>query len=166
MNKYGDKRLITVSAIAVLCISVCILAVALLSNKSYGYIKLCAVDAYTLAPIEGVTIVIPEYDLSITTNDAGIADATRLELRVDKEHELLLSQFWGEITVLAYKDGYLPYALFYVHVFKQHMRSGPTLYMFPEGENSGVTCISVIESPEKEWTQQLLERYAPYNDKS
>ncbi len=134
-------------------------AMFLLTRHSprYGHMCVSVVDVYTLAPLENATIVFPAHGVTAQTDSAGLAHIYNLPIEVDREHEKLLSQNFGQTTILCYHEGYHPYALFYAQVTPERVRNGPTLYMFPETESYGC----VIEAPPAEWVNDLMERYRP-----
>ncbi len=147
----------------ILLLTVCVAAAAAAvflyyAHKEYGHIRVCAMDAYTLNPLEGVTVLLPDSGLSAVTGPNGEALITGIPIEKHRQQNKLLKQVAGECTLLAYADGYLPYALLYMQVNPGTVRSGPTLYMFPVGESS-VDIISVVETPEYSWIRELLAKY-------
>lgn len=123
----------------------------------YGHMCVSVVDVYSLKPLAGATVVFPAHSIVAQTDQAGIALVYNIPVEADLEHEKLLAQNFGQTTILCYCEGYHPYALFYALVTPEHMRNGPTLYMFPETESYGC----VIEAPPAAWVDALMERYRP-----
>ena len=68
---------------------------------------------------------------------------------------------WREVTVLAYCDGYYPYALFHVALYPDRARSGPRVYLFPDDGSMDGTPFVLIEAPEADWARALIEQYRP-----
>lgn len=53
---------------------------------------------------------------------------------------------YGETTLLAYCEGYLPHALFRVQLYPSQLRRGVTVYLFPIGSEDDVHNIVMIEA--------------------
>ena len=56
-------------------------------------------------------------------------------------------------------SGYRPTVILNTRVDKDKMRSGPTLYMFPE-ELDDIPVAAIVESPEQEWIIELVDKYS------
>ncbi len=144
----------------------CILSGALLllvacSMRETGHMKLLVVDAYTEAPVKGAVIILPEADLSAVSDENGAAYVYGIPVQPKGMLCETVPCSYGEATILAYAEGYLPFALFHAHIYKNRVRNGPTLYLFPNGTEEGIKATSMIESPEEEWVERLLAKYAP-----
>ncbi|MGI6168609.1 MAG: hypothetical protein ACOYI4_02690 [Christensenellales bacterium] len=126
-----------------------------------GSLQIQAVDGASDVPLAGVTIVIPETSQTYTTGDDGKTQLIRVPIIKDTHYQDLLAMPWGEITILAFKDGYIPYALFYVQVWENEVRQGPNLLMFREGSTSTSQPFSIVEGPQRLWVEQILEKYKP-----
>lgn len=145
-----------------LCAAAAITALFLyFSQKEYGHIRVSAVDAYTLSPVEGAIILLPDYDLQARTGKDGTVLISGIPVERHFQQNELLAMEAGECTLLAYAEGYLPYALLYTQVYPGSVRQGPTLYLFPEGEDD-IDIISVVETPEYSWIRKLLEKYSDF----
>ena len=119
------------------------------------------VDAYTLRPLENSTIIIPESGMQAVTDANGKAEFYGIPVEKDMVLNALLPIECGRVTLLVYREGYLPFALFYTQVYENRVRNGPTIYMFPTGTESGLEAITVIEAPAYEWVRELLEKNQP-----
>lgn len=116
-------------------------------------------DANTKKPIEGATIVIPEVGKNYTTGPDGTASIPGLPIITDSHFSNILPKPWGEVTLLVYKDGYLPYALFSLALESGGTREGPEILLFPDTE--GGNALSIIEGPNRIWVDALIEQYRP-----
>ena len=160
INFKERRTLLRYILLLLLCVAAAAAAVFLFyAKKEYGHIRVSAVDAYTLNPIEGVMVVLPDSGLSAVTGRDGTVLISGIPIEKDRQQNRLLELHAGECTLLAYADGYLPYALLYMQVYPETIRKGPTLYMFPEGESSA-DIISVVETPEYSWIRELLAKYS------
>ncbi|MEA5058996.1 MAG: hypothetical protein VB049_03020 [Candidatus Pelethousia sp.] len=130
------------------------------AGKQYGHMDVLVVDAYSLEPLQNAMLVFPDSGIQATTNEMGRAQVFSLPIQRHREQNRLLPQPYGECTLLVFREGYIPYALFYIQLQPGRIRSGPTIYLFPEYEGApGV--ITVVESPTYEWTEELVKRYRP-----
>ncbi len=123
--------------------------------------EVSVVDAYTLRPLENSTIIIPESGMQAVTDANGKAKFYGIPVEKDMVLNALLPIECGRVTLLVYREGYLPFALFYTQVYENRVRNGPTNYMFPTGTESGLEAITVIEAPAYEWVRELLEKNQP-----
>jgi hypothetical protein len=155
------KKLFALYVLAGLLI--CVLGVVLFMflQNPHGHLEVTVVDAYTLRPLENTSVVIPESGITAVTDASGRALLKGIPIDKDGALNALLPMNCGRVTLLVYRDGYLPFALFYTQVFENHIRNGPTIYMFPTGTESGLEAITVIEAPAYTWVKALLEKYQP-----
>lgn len=123
-------------------------------SGSYGHMYIRTVDAYTLSPLEGVRIFLPESGISATTDASGAAYITGIPVAKNPFSQRRVMQDWGECTVIALCDGYIPYALFYSHIYENRVQR-PVLYLFPE-DSEEVRVTAVVESPDEEWILELI----------
>ena len=131
------------------------------ANSHSGSINVTVVDGMTDTPISNATIVIPELKKQFTTDSNGIAHIDSIPIITDEHFDDILPQKWGEITLLVYKDGYLPYALFYTQVLESEVRQGPRVYLFNEAESVAKEPFSIIEGPDRAWVDSLVKKYNP-----
>jgi hypothetical protein len=68
---------------------------------------------------------------------------------------------WGEITLIVYKEGFVPYALFYLQVIGGQTREGVKILLFEEGQTESAQPFSIIEGPNRVWVDALVEMYRP-----
>lgn len=162
MHRIRPRRF-SLSRLLLICLCVLLLglaAYAFFSNGEYGHMDITVVDAYSLQPVEGAVLVFPDAGLSTTTDQAGRAQVFGLPIQRHSQQNRLLRQVNGECTLLVYKAGYIPYALFYVQVPPGRVRNGPTVYLFPQYDGAPEV-VTIVESPAYDWAKALMEQYRP-----
>ena len=134
------KRMLLLAAAGALLL----LLLAALSRTGGGTYSLDVqvVDGRTEAPLAGAAVVI------------AVPRALRVRMGAEQAP-------WREVTVLAYCDGYYPYALFHVALYPDRARSGPRVYLFPDDGSMDGTPFVLIEAPEADWARALIEQYRP-----
>ena len=155
MNK--KRALIIIIALVVVLLTA---ALASAARARHGSLRVQAVNAYTLEPIEGAYVVAVGCGKSAYTDALGFAYLSDMPLLPNAAFTGPISCAWGEANLLAYAEGYLPYALLHATVYYDTLRLGPTLYLFPEGE-AGVSVTTIIESPKEADMEKLIELYRP-----
>lgn len=125
------------------------------SIRETGKICIAVYDGFTLEPIENAKVVIPEIDKTLYTGTDGKTDIITVPVLPDEHYNELKKQEYGRITVLVYADGYLPYGLFFAHVYPDTTRS-PNIWLF---EDDGGEPFVIIESPNPVWANEIIERY-------
>lgn len=124
------------------------------------------VDGRTEQPLSGCTIIVPETGFTTTTGEDGCVEPFELKVvRVEAVNGMDQQQ-WGEVTLLIYKDGYIPYALFHTQVWEGVDRNGPKIYLFPDDGTTQGQAYSVIEGPDRAWVNALVEKYDPRSGES
>lgn len=137
-----------------------LLVYSLFFDREYGHMDITVVDAYSLQPVEGATLVFPDAGISVKTDPAGRVQVFGLPIQRHSQQNRLLPQTHGECTLLVYKEGYIPYALFYVQVSPGRVRNGPTVYLFPQYDGAPEV-VTIVESPTYDWAKALAEKYRP-----
>ncbi len=127
--------------------------------RSYGHLHIRVVDAYTLMPVEGARVIIPDAEIIHISDSTGSCFFTGIPIRKNSLHQRLVPQDWGECTIIALYEGYRPTVILNTRVDKDKMRNGPTVYMFPE-ELDDIEVAAIVESPDDEWISQLVEKYS------
>ena len=147
------KRMLLLAAAGALLL----LLLAALSRTGSGTYSLDVqvVDGRTEAPLAGAAVVIAEAAGVHITGADGRTGPIAVP-RVGAEQAP-----WREVTVLAYCDGYYPYALFHVALYPDRARSGPRVYLFPDDGSMDGTPFVLIEAPEADWARALIEQYRP-----
>lgn len=131
------------------------------STARSGSISPIVLDAKTQAPISGATICIPELGKTYQTDESGAAGAISIPILRDTRYDEILPKDWGEVTLLVYKDGYAPYALFYLRIKEKEARTGPAIYLYTSQSFGLETPFSIIENPEDAWAAELIKKYRP-----
>ena len=126
-----------------------------------GKIRIEVVDGFTDTPVCGADVVIPEINQSFTTDENGLTPLISVPIKTDSRFNDMLPQDWGGISVLVYCDGYTDYALFYTHVRESEERDAVRIYLFEEGSTGSSQPFSIIEGPERQWVQKMLDKYRP-----
>ena len=151
-----DKRILI---IIIASIALLIAALSAANGIRRG-LRVQTVNAYTMEPIAGAYVVVAECKASAYTDSLGFAYLNDIPLLPNKLFANAIGCAWGEASLFAYAEGYLPYALLHAAVYDNTLRLGPTLYLFPEGE-AGVNVTTMIESPKEADMQRLIELYRP-----
>ena len=115
------------------------------------------IDGRTGLPIEGAVVIIPETGKSYQTDHKGEIEAIRIPYSAKSDYDSILPKNWCEVTLLAYAEGYAPYALFYLQLQEGSLREGPVVMLFP-GEQDP---FSIIEGPPDWWVSELLKKFSP-----
>lgn len=129
--------------------------------KTQGKLCIEVVDGKSEKPVEGATVVIPEIDASYQTGSDGKTAIIDVPVLENKHFSSIQQMPWGEVTVLVYKDGYIPYALFHTQVWQSQLRNGPRIYLFIDDGSTSGDAFSVIEGPQRLWVNELVEKYRP-----
>lgn len=105
--------------------------------------------------LEGVKLVIPEAKMVVSTNKKGIAE---FEIPYDDTSYVNypVKKDYGEITILAYKDGCSPRAIFRVHVNKDGKNNTMTIRM-KKSEKPKIDY--EIVQPRDSWIEQIINSY-------
>lgn len=124
---------------------------------SYGHLRVKVVDAYNLSPIQDALVSVAENDVSLVTDDSGVAYFQDLSLDIRKANGRMPEINWAERTLICQKEGYRPSVLFYAQVYESKVRR-LTLYMFPQ-ELEDTEIITISETPDEEWIRKLVNNY-------
>ncbi len=126
------------------------------NNASVGFF---VIDGVSGMPVEGVRIVLPEYEKEMSTGSDGKTEMANVPVLYDTHFSDVLLQEYGTFTVLAYKEGYSDYALFFAQI-KENEERVIKVYMFlKDTPMSNGAPLATVESPEKEWVKELVEKY-------
>ena len=127
--------------------------------QASGSLEVTVVDGFTEQPIEGARVVVPETGQSVLTNAQGKSGVLTAPIRRDENYEDILPKSWGEITLLIYCQGYIDCAIFHVNIAQDKTRQGPTVLLFPLDADGSNQPFTLIESPNRQWVQELLRKY-------
>lgn len=126
-----------------------------------GRLQVTVLDGFTDEPVKGAQVVIPEIDECLMTDEEGRTPEIDVPVIKDAHYETLSPAAYGRITILVYCEGYVPYALFYVHTREGELRRGPTTYLFKPDSAQSIPVISIIEGPDQDWAEKVVEKYRP-----
>ena len=128
-----------------------------IKTEKTGNVSFTAIDGFSGLPIEGVKIVLPENNCELITDTDG--RTKKAEVKVVENLNYTVNQNYGTFTVLAYKEGYNDYALFFAQIKSEQDRN-IKLYMFlKDTPLSSGTPLATVESPDKEWVNKIVEKY-------
>lgn len=126
-----------------------------------GAINVRVYDGLTDAPLSDATVVIAESGEKYPAARDGSTGTIRVSAPRDTRFDDIQKKQWGEVTLLVYCDGYIPFVLLYTMVPIDGERNGPCIYLFPDdGSMDGMT-FTVIESPNEDWAKTLVEKFRP-----
>ncbi len=152
-------RIKKVYLMIICCIGAAAAAVLVCCICGFGHLHVRVVDAYTLMPIQNAKVIIPDTGKMLMSDSSGSCIFTGIPIRKNNLHNKLVRQNWGECTIISLYDGYRPTVIFNTRVDKNIMRSGPTVYMFPE-ELDDIEIAAIVESPDNKWISRLVEKYS------
>lgn len=119
------------------------------------------VEGYTETPIKDASVVIVETGEVYCTDEQGFTQVIKVPAIRDTRYDDILQKPWGEITLIIYKEGFLPYALFYLQVLDGETREGVKILLFEQGVTSSEEPFSIIEGPNRIWVDELIKMYQP-----
>lgn len=123
--------------------------------KEYGHLAVNVVDAYTLIPVNGAYVACRE------TGEGAYASSGQVKLfSIDAEPKELGAGY-GEATLVAYAEGYMPSIMLRVHIYAGRVRSGPTIYMFPKGSEEDISVTVFSEAPDEYLMEELAGELMP-----
>jgi hypothetical protein len=124
-------------------------------------VTVSVVEGYTDTPIEGAKVVILETGKTYTTDANGNTEIIEVPVIRDTRFDKIIPKPWGEVSLIVYKDGFLPYALFYLQVIGGETRKGVKILLFESGSTGNPEPFSIIEGPNRLWVDELVKRYQP-----
>ena len=168
----GSKRMLNAVTTALLAVLLYMAAVQLPAKFKQdapaaapptpsGSLVARVLDVRNLSPIEGAVVVVPETGERYVTGTDGRTPVITVPLIKDVRFDKVSPKPWGEISLIAYKQGYLPYAVFYLQIHENQRRNGPNLYLIRPEDTAAKGAISIIEGPAQDWVQAIVEKYAP-----
>lgn len=124
-----------------------------------GYVSFSVMDGDTYEPLSDINIIVLETEKKYTTDKNGSSEKISVPIIYDTRFDNILKKNWGEITVVFYKEGYTPYALFYLQVMPDEFRENVEILMFGEKQSSDSSAFSIIEGPRRDWVNSVVEKY-------
>ena len=129
-------------------------------TKREATLRIRVQDGHTGADLPGAEVVIAETGEHYHTDEQGYTPDIPVPILRDTRYDQLHPQEWGEISVLAYCEGYEDYALFHLQVEPGQARTDPVVMMF-ERDQLYSQPFALVEGPKAEWVQELLDRFRP-----
>jgi hypothetical protein len=105
--------------------------------------------------------VILETGKKYSTDAGGSTGVIDVPVIRDTRFDNIIPKPWGEVSLIVYKDGFLPYALFYLQVADGQTRSGVKILLFEDNSTGSSEPFSIIEGPNRAWVNELVKRYQP-----
>ncbi len=172
MQKPKDRH--TLAAAAGICLLLLIAAVVLAftlaptsvsvfsaSGAATAKLTVRVLEGYTESPIADASVVVLETGKVYQTDSKGMTETIDVPVIRDKRYDAILEKPWGEITLIIYKDGFVPYALFYLQVIGGQTREGVKILLFEQGATESYAPFSIIEGPSRAWVDALVDMYRP-----
>ncbi|MFA5676038.1 MAG: hypothetical protein WDA65_05895 [Christensenellales bacterium] len=171
MEKIKDKRtfLAAIGVSALLLLGAIVLAVSVSPSAlpvfwggggKTARLTVLVVEGYTETPIADAAVVVVETGKTYKTDTVGLTQIIEVPVIKDTRYDKILQKPWGEITLIIYKEGFIPYALFYLQVLEGQTREGVKILLF-EHDKTPNTPFSIIEGPSRIWVNALVEKYQP-----
>lgn len=173
MDKFKDKRTLVaaVGVSALLLIGAVTLAVNLSpaatsvfsanSGSGKARFSVSVLEGYTETPIAGAQVVVVETGKLYQTDENGLTETIEVPLVRDTRFDRILEKPWGEVSLIVYKEGFVPYALFYLQVLGGQTREGVKILLFEQDQTENAAPFSIIEGPNRIWVNTLVEMYRP-----
>lgn len=153
------RRLVLAGLVLLLALGLTTAGCSRANSQTTATLTIQALNAWSAQGIPGVHIVIPEANVHVTTDASGVAQAITVPISLPEGDASALTPTWGEITVLAYCEGYIDTAMLRVALHPGENREGPNLILFPKDDNPDP--IVLTEGPPQDWCQALLDSYRP-----
>lgn len=125
-------------------------------NTEQGSVVFTVVDGITGLPIEGARVVLPENKCEFTTDSLGKTE--EMSVSVSRDDRYTYPQEYGTFSVLAFKEGYSDYALFYAQIRPDEKRNMKIFMFSSDSPLSKGLPIAIIESPDDDWVGEYIAR--------
>ncbi len=122
-----------------------------------GTVGFTVVDGLNGLPIEGVRIVVPESGEESVTDSDG--HSQKLAIPIIKCGSGKLQSDCGIFTVLAFKENYNDYALFYAKLDANEERNMKIFMFMTDTPLSNGAPLSTVEAPDREWVEKIIKEY-------
>ena len=151
------KKCLIISLLCLICVfAAVVFIISKCAEAEAGMFCIRVYDGFSSEPIEGAKVTIPETGMSFYTDKNGETEKITVPIEKDSHYDKLLKQEYGCATVIVSAEGYLPYAIFYVQVVKDTLRS-PNIWLFKDDGTS--PSYVIIESPDSSWAETFIEKY-------
>jgi hypothetical protein len=136
-------------------------AVFSLGKTGSAKLTLNVVEGFNETPIADATIIVVDTGDVYHTDENGMTDVMEVPFVRDTRYDKVLPKPWGEVSLIIYKNGYVPYALFYLQVLEGETREGVKILLFENDSAQSTEPFSIIEGPNRIWVDALVEKYQP-----
>lgn len=136
-------------------------SIAVFKSTSTASLSFTVVEGYTETPLSAAKVYIMETGQYYSTDEKGTTPEISVPVILDSRFDSAITKPWGEINLIVYKDGYTPYALFYLQVSPSTPRKNIKILMFKKDEVESDEPFSIIEGPNKLWVNALIKKYTP-----
>lgn len=138
-------------------------SIAAMSFNGAGNAKLTVnvAEGYTDDPVTGARVVILETGKTYTTDAQGNTGIIEVPVIRDTRFDKIIPKPWGEVSLVVYKEGFLPYALFYLQVAGGQTRNGVKVLLFESNSTGNSEPFSIIEGPNRAWVDELVHKFQP-----
>lgn len=116
------------------------------------------VEAQTGEPIQNATVCVVESRSYYVTNKYGMTKRFEVPILMNTNFDNSAKRYWGEITLLVYKNGYNNHIVFYVRVIENQTRVGKIVELSPIINSESKTEVS-MEEPEDDGIDVLITHY-------
>ncbi len=118
-------------------------------------------EGYTETPISGAKVVIMETGKTYATDESGNTGIIEVPVIRDSRFDSIIPKPWGEVSLIVYKEGFLPYALFYLQVAGGQTRKDVKILLFENNSTQNSEPFSIIEGPNRVWVDELVKKFQP-----
>lgn len=125
--------------------------------QNEGSIFVSVLESGSLTPIDCATVCVIESKTYHTTNKKGLTERITVPLLVNQNYNNSLTPPNGEITLLAYKTGYVDSLLFNVKVPINSTRLTVIIYLSPIHNSNENKPTIASELPNEIWAQQIIK---------
>ncbi len=116
-------------------------------------------DGMSAKPLAGARVVVAETGKSYITDANGKTETITVPILRNENMSKVLPQPWGEITLIVYADGYLPYVLVHGMILPDQTRNGPDILMFRKENAESGQPFTIVEAPNKLWVNELIKKF-------
>lgn len=127
-----------------------------------AYIRLTITDIEDNSPVHGAYVCIPEANACFYTDNNGRTPLIEVPVLYDQLYDDIARRDFGMVTVIVYKEGYVDYILCNLTVRENQKRDGIKLFIYKQNDYSP-PFTSIVETPENEWLQKLIDKYRKAN---
>lgn len=135
-----------------------------LGSSEAAKLTVNVLEGYDETPITGAKVVILETGKVYETDQNGSTETIEVPVVRDTRFDGIIPKPWGEVSLIVYKEGFLPYALFYLQVAGGETRKGVKILLFEDNSTGNPEPFSIIEGPNRAWVDELVKMYQPNDE--